>query len=110
MRRSGSRCLTIEPVCTARYFLIQASIGNLQEVAMGRLAADQGSDADVKAFGGPMVADHSKIEDELIQLVRKRGFQIPKGATEAPASNPMLKKMTGDCEFRKSKRYAICGG
>ncbi len=26
---------------TARYFIIQASIGNLQEVAMGRLAVQQ---------------------------------------------------------------------
>ena len=76
---------------TARYFIIQASIGNLQEVAIGRLAAEQASSPDVKAFARRMVADHSKAEAQLMQLIRARGFQIPPEATDPPVEDLMLK-------------------
>ena len=76
---------------TARYFIIQASIGNLQEIAIGRLAADQALNPDVKAFANKMVADHSKAETQLMQLIKSRGFQIPHEATDPPVGDPMLK-------------------
>jgi putative membrane protein len=76
---------------TARYFIIQASIGNLQEIAMGRLAAQQAVNPDVKAFASRMVADHSKAEAQLVQLIKARGFQIPREATDPPVEDMMLK-------------------
>lgn len=76
---------------TARYFIIQASIGNLQEVAMGRLAAQQAVSPEVKAFAQRMVADHGKAETRLVQLIKARGFQIPREATEPPVEDMMLK-------------------
>src|ERR1700709_2263044 len=76
---------------TARYFIIQVSIGNLQEIAMGRLAAEQAVSPDVKAFARQMVADHSKAETQLMQLIRSRGFQIPREATDTPPEDLMLK-------------------
>jgi putative membrane protein len=76
---------------TARYFLIQASIGNLQEIAMGRLAAEQAANPEVKTFAQRMVTDHSKAEAQLMQLIKSRGFQIPREATDSPVENPMLK-------------------
>jgi putative membrane protein len=76
---------------TARYFIIQASIGNLQEVAMGRLAVQQAVSPEVKAFATRMVADHSKAEEQLMQLVKARGFQIPREATDPPVEDMMLK-------------------
>jgi putative membrane protein len=76
---------------TARYFIIQASIGNLQEAAMGRLASRQATSPEVKAFGARMVADHSKAEAQLMQLVKARGFQIPHEATDPPVEDLMLK-------------------
>ena len=76
---------------TARYFIIEASIGNLQEVAMGRLASDQAIHPEVKAFARRMVTDHSKAQAELMHLVESRGFQIPPEATNAPSEDLMLK-------------------
>jgi putative membrane protein len=76
---------------TARYFIIQASIGNLQEIAIGRLAAEQATSPDVKAFARRMVADHSDAEAKLMLLVKKRGFQIPREATDPPVEDIMLK-------------------
>ena len=76
---------------TARYFIIQASIGNLQEVAIGKLAAGQAANPDVKAFAQRMVADHGKAETQLMQLIRSRGFEIPRVATDPPVTDLMLK-------------------
>jgi putative membrane protein len=76
---------------TARYFIIQASIGNLQEVGMGRLAAQQANSSQVKAFAQQMVDDHSKAETQLMQLIRSRSFQIPHEATDPPVEDLMLK-------------------
>ena len=78
---------------TARYFIIQASIGNLQEIAQGRLAAEQAVNPEVKAFAQRMVTDHTRAEAQLMQLIKARGFQIPREATDAPRDDLMLKNI-----------------
>ncbi len=78
---------------TARYFIIQASIGNLQEMEIGRLAVERSVSPAVKAFARQMVSDHSKSEAQLMQLIRARGFQIPREATDTPVSDLMLKNI-----------------
>jgi putative membrane protein len=82
---------------TARYFLIQASIGNLQEIALGKLAQVRATSPAVKAFARQMVADHNQIQAELVQLVRSSASQIPHEATDPPVEDLMLKNApTGD--------------
>jgi putative membrane protein len=76
---------------TARYFIIQASIGNLQEIAMARLAAQQAVSPEIKAFANRMVADHSKSQAQLMQLIKAKGIQLPKEATDPPVEDRMLK-------------------
>lgn len=76
---------------TARYFIIQASIGNLQEIAIGRLAAQQAVSQEVKAFAQKMVTDHSNAETQLTQLIRSQGIRIPHEATDPPVEDLMLK-------------------
>jgi putative membrane protein len=49
----------------------------------------------VKAFANKMVADHTKAEAQLMQLVQTRGFLIPHEATDPPVEDMMLKKETG---------------
>jgi putative membrane protein len=80
---------------TARYFIIQASIGNLLEIALGRLAAQQAVDPEVKAFAGRMIADHTQAQAQLMGLVKSRGFQIPESALDPPVEDPMLKNLRG---------------
>jgi putative membrane protein len=76
---------------TARYFIIQASIGNLQEIAMARVAAEQATNPEVKAFASRMIIDHGKVEAQLMQLIQSRGYNIPQEAIEAPVEDLMLK-------------------
>jgi putative membrane protein len=75
---------------TARYFLIQASIGNLQEVAEAKVALQKASNPEVKAFAQRMIDEHSKAQAQLLQLVQARQIQIPQAALDTPVPDPML--------------------
>jgi len=60
-----------------RTFASKAATGGKHEVDLGRLAAQQGSNADVKSFGNRMVQDHSKAGDELMQVTNRLGLTLP---------------------------------
>ena len=83
------------PDTTARYFLIHASIGNLQEIASGKLAMQQGTTPEIKAFGKMMVADHSKAEMQLLELAKMQNIPLPDAATAMPVADLNLKKAQG---------------
>lgn len=75
-------------------FLVQASIGNLQEISSGRLAAQKATNPKVKAFGSRMVTDHGKAETQLLTLAKKKGYNLPPNATSGIVNDPMLVKAT----------------
>ena len=56
---------------------MKAAQGGMAEVSLGSLAAQQGSSADVKAFGNRMVNDHGKANDELKSLATNKGLSLP---------------------------------
>ena len=58
-------------------FAAQASTGGKHEVELGRIAAQQASNADVKAFANRMVQDHSKAGDELMQITNRLAVTVP---------------------------------
>jgi putative membrane protein len=58
-------------------FMHKAAKGGMMEVAMGRLAEQNGKSDDVKSFGKRMVADHSKANDELKSIAEKKGVKLP---------------------------------
>ena len=49
----------------------KAAKGGMMEVAMGKLAEQNGQSDDVKSFGKRMVTDHSKANDELKSIAAK---------------------------------------
>src|SRR5215212_11368376 len=51
-----------------RDFLMDAAMGGLLEVELGRLAAQQGASDTVKQFGQRMVDDHSQANTQLMTL------------------------------------------
>jgi putative membrane protein len=85
-----------DPDTTARHFIILASIGNLQEIVSGKLAAQKAVDPAVRAFGKQMIADHSKAQAQLMQLVKAKGINIPPQATGEQVAAPMLEKASGE--------------
>jgi putative membrane protein len=97
------------PDTTTRTFIINASIGNMQEIVSGKIAAQKAVSPEVKAFASRMVADHSKAEKQLLQLAKQKGYQIPPEATETPAPEPIMEKATGK-EFDKMYVHMMVPG
>ena len=57
---------------TDAQFVMQASATDLAEVNLGRIAARQATNPDVKQFAQRMVNDHSKSSTEMLALVNKK--------------------------------------
>lgn len=57
-------------------FVRKASSGNLTEIALGKLAADQASSDDVKTYAARMVTDHTRSNEQLGKLAGSKGIQI----------------------------------
>jgi putative membrane protein len=58
-------------------FLMDAAIGGMMEVELGRRAVQQGASDAVKQFGQRMVDDHSKTNTELKSLASSKGVTLP---------------------------------
>jgi putative membrane protein len=58
-------------------FIKEAAKGGMMEVAMGRQAAENASDAAVKKFGNRMVADHGKANSELKSIAAEEKVNLP---------------------------------
>jgi len=60
-----------------RDFVMDAAMGGMLEVELGRVAAQQGTSEAVKQFGQRMVDDHSKANSELMTLASSKGVTLP---------------------------------
>jgi len=72
-------------------FAMTAAHGGAAEVEMGKLAADKGSDPDVKAFGQQMVDDHSKANDQLMSVAKDESMTLP--SEPNPKQKAMMAKL-----------------
>jgi len=83
-------------------FVKKAASGGILEVQLGKLAASQGENPDVKKFGERMVTDHTKANDELKTLAQKKGITIPNELMkDHQQTYDMFKNMRG-AEFDKA--------
>lgn len=60
-----------------RNFIMDAAMGGMMEVELGRIAAQQGTSDAVKQFGQRMVDDHGKANTELMSLASSKGITLP---------------------------------
>jgi putative membrane protein len=58
-------------------FLMDAAMGGMEEVELGRMATTQGASDAVKQFGQRMVDDHSKANQELMSIAQSKGITLP---------------------------------
>jgi len=58
-------------------FIMDAAMGGLLEVELGRVAAQRGTSDAIKQFGQRMVDDHSKANQELMSLASSKGMTLP---------------------------------
>src|SRR3954467_9045230 len=85
-------------------FIRNATEGGEMEVALGKVAAEKASNADVKQFGLHMVDDHSKANEQLAALCQSKGVDLsqdkPKIEKNVQKKVDKLSKKSGD-EFDK---------
>ncbi len=62
---------------SARRFMQQVAVDGMTEVRLGEIASKNGSSDAVKEFGQRMVTDHSKANNELMQLAQSKGVTLP---------------------------------
>ena len=83
-------------------FIMKAAQGGMAEVALGTLAAQQGTDAGVKSFGNRMTNDHGKANDELKALATNKGLALPMDLdAEGQKTQKELSKKIGE-DFDKA--------
>ncbi len=73
-------------------FIKGAAIGGMEEVTLGQLAAQKGTNPDVKTFGQHMVDDHSKANDQLKQLASQKGVTV--ASTLPPSKKKDVDRLT----------------
>ena len=59
-------------------FMKEAAQGGMMEVEMGKMAQQKGKSAEVKKIGSTMVADHTKANNELMGIAKKKGVDLSK--------------------------------
>lgn len=62
-----------------RRFVNEAAEGGMAEVMHGRLAVERASNDEVKNFAQQMIDDHTKANQELMQLATTRGITLSNG-------------------------------
>jgi len=93
---------TDQPV-TDEQFVLKASEDGLAEVNHGNLAAEKANSAEVKQFAQRMVKDHTKANQELIDLAGKKKFKLAKDMGEKHKA--MQDKLAGLSGAEFDRRY-----
>lgn len=87
-------------------FAKEAAEASLKEIKLGQLAQAKGASPEIKKLGEMMVADHTKANNELMALAKRKGIALPTelSAKEQEGYLDMAKKSGTDFD----KAYADC--
>ncbi|WP_215231968.1 DUF4142 domain-containing protein [Dyadobacter linearis] len=78
-------------------FVIAAADGGMLEVKLGELASQRATSAKCKDYGKMMVTDHTKVNEELKALARKKQLTVPaKLSTAKQQQYDSLAAQTGE--------------
>lgn len=83
-------------------FIMDAAIGGMMEVELGRVAAQKGTSEAVKQFGQRMVDDHSKANEELMSLASSKGMTLPAALDEKQQKDVAKLSAMSGAEFDRT--------
>lgn len=80
-----------------RHFLMHAVPAGIAEVEISRIAAEKAQNQQVKQFAQRMVDDHTRVNDQLMQLAQQKGLQPPQQPGAAhQAEMEHLRQLSGE--------------
>jgi len=79
-----------------RKFMEDAAKGGMKEVHMGHLGMEKGMSQGVKSFSQRLINDHSKANEELTALAKKKGVTLPADDPRMVSSMPLAKQTGAD--------------
>lgn len=83
-------------------FVREAAMGDLGEIALGKLAAEKAASPNVKAFGQTLATDHQAALDDMTQLATALKEKVPtEPKPEARKEEARLSKLSG-AEFDRA--------
>lgn len=89
-------------------FIEKAAKGGMAEVEIGKVAQDKAGNAQVKAFAGRMVTDHSKANEELKSIAEKKSVALPSGPdAEQKKHGEKLKSLSGAAFDREYMTHMV---
>lgn len=83
-------------------FTSNAAESDVYEIEAGKMAQQRAKNADVKAFGQMMVADHTAMSNEMKPLIQAAGQQIPDKLDERRQGLLDNLKAASDADFDKT--------
>jgi putative membrane protein len=89
-------------------FAMEAAVGGMEEVQLGQLAAQKGASDEVKQFGQHMVDDHTKANEDLMQVASGKSWTLP-AALDAKhqADVQKLSAMSGEAFDREYVKMMV---
>lgn len=84
-------------------FVTQMAVAGLVEMQLGKIATQQGSDPDVKAFGQMMVKDHELANTELAQIASRLGLALPKEIDDK--HRPLVDRLSNLQDMELDRQY-----
>jgi putative membrane protein len=94
---------TMASASSDQKFVEDAIKGNRAEVTLGKMVAAKAQDQSVKQFAQLMVKDHSHALNELEQLARKKGLNVPAGLPDD--AQQLQSKLQSDSGKQLDKDY-----
>jgi putative membrane protein len=89
-------------------FAMEAAVGGMEEVELGRLAAQKGASNEVKQFGQHMVDDHTKANEDLMQVASGKGWTLPTALdAKHQADVQKLSAMSGEAFDREYVKMMV---
>jgi putative membrane protein len=108
MRDGGQRTGTLGSA--DEQFVMEAAAGGMYEVEAGQIGTNKGTSSHVKMVAQQMVKDHSKANDELMQIAKRKAVAMP--PTLTGEQQEMIRKLNNlqgsefDREYLKQQEKA----
>jgi putative membrane protein len=104
-----------------RQFIEKAATGGMHEVHMGKMGAERASSPAVKKYAQRLVNDHTKANQELMALAKRKGITLPAdgqsgahmsghGATSGSSGNSSSEATSGSSSSSSERNSASHSG